>query len=312
MFALVRKDSARDVAPVERPAHRRESGHAVVARGALLVAEELEDAAEVGLHQPIPGGGNVAAGHPDRDVLRPVAHVVGVPAHVVEHDGMAGEAPECVANGPCRHVAEGHGAPALEGLEAGVGRGRHHGAPHPERHDALVALDERVRVERARPASDSGDGDHLAGLGETDDHGRHARHAHLVAVHHPEGQNRGDPRVDGVAAVVERLECGQGRELVASADDVVMTTGDGHDGHGGLRTGWAGTARRGGAVEYRHHRNRRGTSALLAKNRIAASSLANPRAWRRRRSRPSADSFHSIASMAPAGGLPGRAVTAST
>ena len=109
------------VAAVERTAHRREPGHAVVARRALLVAEELQDAAEVGLHQPVTGRRDLAARHPDRDVLRPVPHVVGVPAHVVEHDGVAGEAPGCVAHRARRHVAEGHRAPALQGLEAGIG-----------------------------------------------------------------------------------------------------------------------------------------------------------------------------------------------
>ena len=119
--------------------------------------------------------------------------------------------------------------PALQCLEARIGRGRHHGAPHPERHDAPVAFDERVRVERTRPASDPGDGDHLAGLGEADDHGRDPRHAHLIAAHHAEGQDRGDPRVDRIAAVLQRLECGQRRELMARADDVVVTTGDRDD-----------------------------------------------------------------------------------
>ena len=112
-------------------------------------------------------------------------------------------------------------------------RGRHHGAPHSERHDALVALDERIHVERAWPASDSGDGDYLAGLGEADDHGCPASHAHLVAVHHAQGQDGRHPGVDGVAAVVERFERGQRRELVTGADDVMMTSGDGYDGHGG-------------------------------------------------------------------------------
>ena len=39
--ALVRKNVARDIAPVERAAHRRESGPAIVAGRTLLVAEEL-------------------------------------------------------------------------------------------------------------------------------------------------------------------------------------------------------------------------------------------------------------------------------
>ena len=246
VLALVREDQACHVAAVERPAHRRKARHAVIARGALLVAEELQDAAEICLDEPVAGGGDLAAGHPDADVLRPVPHVVGVPAHVVEHDRVAGEAPGCVAHRARRHVAKRHRAPALQSLEAGIGRGRHHRSPHPERDDALVTRDERIGVERARPSSDPGDGDHLAGLGQADNHGRHARHAHLVAVHHAEGQDRGDPRVDGVAAVVERLERGERRELVAGADDVVMSTGNGHDGHGNLRAEWAGTVRSGG------------------------------------------------------------------
>ena len=69
--------------------------------------------------------------------------------------------------------------------------------------------------------------------------------AHLVAVHDAQGEDGGDARVDGVAAVVERLERGERRELVAGADDVVMPTGDGNDGHGCLRTVGAGSVRHG-------------------------------------------------------------------
>ena len=47
------------------------------------------------------------------------------------------------------------------------------------------------------------------------------------------------------------------------------------------------------------HRNRRGTSESFARNRIAASSLSDPRAASCRRSLPSADSSQSIASAAP-------------
>ena len=246
VLALVREDPARDVTAVERPAHRRESGHAVAAGRALLVAEELQDTAEFGLDEPFAGGGDLAAGHPDGDVVRPVPHVVGVPAHVVEHDGMAGESSGRAAHGARGHVAKRHRAPALQGLGwHASARGRHHRAPHPERHDALVALDERIGVERARPAADSGDGDHLAGLRETDDHRRHTGDAHLVAVHDPQGEDCGNPRVNRVAAVVERLEGGERRELVAGADDVVMTAGNGHDGHGDLRLGWGLDARHG-------------------------------------------------------------------
>ena len=175
VLALVREDQARHVAAVERSAHRRETRHAVAAGRALLVAEELQDAAEIGLNEPVAERGDLAARHPDGHVVRPVPHVVGVAAHVVEHDGVAGEAPARVAHRSRRHVAERHRAPALQRLEARIGRGRHHGATHAERDDALVALDERIGVERARPASDPGDGDHLAGLREADDHGRHAR-----------------------------------------------------------------------------------------------------------------------------------------
>ena len=242
VLPLVREDLVRDVAPVERAPHRREAGHAVVARRALLVAEELQCAAEIGLHQPLARRRHRAARHPDRDVLRPVAVLVGVAPHVVEHDRMAREALARIAHRARRPVAKAHGAPALQRLDAGIGRGRHHGAPHPQRNLAAVALDVGVRVERLRPAADACDGDDLAGLGEADDHGCDAGDAHLVAVDHAEGEDRGDACVDGVAAVLERLERGQRRELVARADHVVMTAGDGNDGHGNLRLRWAGSS----------------------------------------------------------------------
>ena len=114
----------------------------------------------------------------------------------------------------------------------------------PERDLAPVALDEGLRVECLRPAADARDGDHLAGLREADDHRRDPGDAHLVAVDHAEGQDRGDAGVDRVAAVLQRFERRQRRELVARADDMVMTTGDGHDGHGSLPAGW-------GPEEYR-------------------------------------------------------------
>ena len=70
--------------------------------------------------------------------------------------------------------------------------------------------------------------------------GGDARDAHLVAVDHAEGQDRGDAGIDRVAAVLERLERGEGRELVARADDVTMTAGEGNDGHENLRVRWGG------------------------------------------------------------------------
>ena len=59
-------------------------------------------------------------------------------------------------------------------------------------------------------------------------------------------------------------------------------------------------------------RNRRGISESFAKKRIAASSLSDPLAARRRWRRPSAESFQSMAANPSTGGAPGFAVTAST
>ena len=235
-----------DVAPVERPAHRSESAHAIVAGGAFLIAEELQGAAEIGLDQPLTRRRHRAAGHPDRDVFRPLAELVGVLAHVIEHDRVAREAVCGVAHRARRHVAEGHRAPPLQRLNAGIGRGWHHGAPHPERDRAAVAFDEGVRVERPWPAADARDGDDLAGLREAEDHRRDAGNAHLIAVDHAEGQDRSNPRIDRVSAVLQRLERSEGRELVARTDDVVMTAGDGDDGHENLRVRWVGLGWPGG------------------------------------------------------------------
>ena len=243
VLPLVRDDLARDVAPVEPTAHRGEAGHAVVAGRALLVAEELQGPAEIGLDQPLAGRGHRAAGHPDGDVLRPVAVLVGVVPHVVEHDRMAREAVRSVAHRARCQLAKGHRAPALQRLEAGIGGGGHDGAPDAQRDRAPVALDEGLRVERLRPAADACDGDDLAGLRQADDHRRDACDAHLVAVDHAERQDRGDARVDGVAPVLQHLERGQRRELMARADNVMMAAGGGNDGHGNLRTiGGAGSA----------------------------------------------------------------------
>ena len=92
VLPLMREDLARDVAPVERMTHRREAGHAVVAGRALLIAEELQGPAQIGLDQPLARRRHLAAGHPDCGVLRPLAELVGVLAHVVEHDRVTGKA----------------------------------------------------------------------------------------------------------------------------------------------------------------------------------------------------------------------------
>ena len=236
VLPLMCEDSARDVAPVERMAHRREAGHAVVAGRALLIAEELQGPAQIGLDQPLARRRHLAAGHPDCDVLRPPAELVGVLAHVVEHDRVTGKAVRSVAHRARRHVAECHRAPSLQRLDAGIGGGRHDGAAHPERNGSPVAFDEGFRVERPRPAADACNRDHLAGLREADDHRRDPGNAHLIAVDHAEGEDRGDTCVDRVAAVLKRLERSQCREFMPRAGNVVMATGDGHDGHGSLRT----------------------------------------------------------------------------
>ena len=247
VLPLVCEDSARDVAPVERMAHRCEAGHAVVAGRALLIAEKLQGPAQIGLDQPLARRRHLAAGHPDCDVLRPLAELVGVLAHVIEHDRVTGKAVRSVAHGARRHVAEGHRAPSLQRLDAGIGGGRHDGAPQPRaewfprgvqcRHSA---------IERPRPAADACNRDHLAGLREADDHRRDPGNAHLIAVDHAESQDCRDACVDRVAAVLQRLERSQCREFMPRADDVVMATGDGYDGHGSLRT-----SRGAGRAEYR-------------------------------------------------------------
>ena len=246
VLPLVREDVTRDVAPVERTAHRREAGHAIAACRALLVAEELQGAAQIGLDQPLAKRRSLAVRHPDRDVSRPLAKVVGVPLHVVDHDLVAGEAVGGATNRPRRHVAEGHRAPALQRLKAGIGSGRHHGAAHADRNVAPVAFDEGVRIERPRPAADPGNRDDLAGLREADDHWRDPGDAHLIAVDHAEGEDRGNARVDGVAAVLEHLECTQRRELVPGADDVTITACDRDDGHGNLLARWSPVGPAGG------------------------------------------------------------------
>ena len=140
VLSLMREDLAHDVAPVERMAYRREAGHAVAAGGLLLIAEELQDSAQVGLHHSLSGRGHRAARHPDRHVFRPVTEVVGALAHVVEHHRVPGEAFAGVAHRPRRHVAEGHRAPAFQRLETGIGRSRHDGAPDAQRDRAPVTF----------------------------------------------------------------------------------------------------------------------------------------------------------------------------
>jgi hypothetical protein len=66
------------------------------------------------------------------------------------------------------------------------------------------------------------------------DHGRHAGDAHLVAVDHAEGQDGGDPGIDGITAAVQHLEsCARG-QLVAGADGEMVTQRNRYDGHGRL------------------------------------------------------------------------------
>ena len=153
-----------------------------------FVAEELQGAAEIGLDQTVARRRHLATRHPDRHVLGPVAELVGVLAHVIEHDLVPGEAPPTRSAPRARHVAKRHRAPALQRLDAGVRRSRHDSTPDAQRDRAAVAFDEGVGIERLRPAADASDGHDLAGLREAEDHrARHRRRS--------PGRCRPQPRV---------------------------------------------------------------------------------------------------------------------
>ena len=233
MLALMGKNACRNISTVESVANRLEACVTVVTGSLLFITEKLECRAEIRLHESTPERGHFAAGHPDVDVVRPISKVVGVLAHVVEHHRMPWEALRSILHGTRRHIAVAHAAPSGEGLQTGVGSGRHYRAANPEGDAAAVRIDKAVHVQCPRPAAHAGDRPGLTAIRQVNDHRRDPGDTHLIAVDDAEREDGGDTGVDRVAAAFEHLESGQGRQIMAGADSVVMSKRNRYDRHEG-------------------------------------------------------------------------------
>jgi hypothetical protein len=232
VLGVVAHHGRRQVAAIEGIARRAKPGDpSAAARRALLVHHELQRAGEIRLDEQFALAGRPALGQEDGGIVRPAAIGLGVLRDVVGHHRMHGKALARIANGGARDVAEAHGPVALERQDPRVRRCRHHRAEDAQRDHAAVLAEESLEPRGPGPAAEPADDHRLVALGEVDDHGRHARALHLVAVDHAERDARGDPRVDGIAPGFEHGVARLGREVVPGRDHVTHARDHGLKGH---------------------------------------------------------------------------------
>jgi hypothetical protein len=125
-----------------------------------------------------------------------------------------------------RHLAEAHGAEALERRDPGIGCRRHHGAQHVLRNLAAMVLLEVVARDRLRPGAEARDRDHAILGGGIDDDRRHAGEVHVFRLHDAERDAARYAGVDGVAACLQNPQAGFGGEILAGGDHMARS----HDG----------------------------------------------------------------------------------
>ena len=133
-----------------------------------------------------PGLRRTALRQIERDVRRKRPILGLMVGDDLRHQRVDGKAVAGEADRRLRHLAEAHGAEALERRDPGIGRRRHHGAQDALRNLAAVVLLEVVALDRLRPGAETRDRDDAILGGGIDDDRRHAREVHdIPAARHP-------------------------------------------------------------------------------------------------------------------------------
>ena len=227
VLLLEADDGGGDIAAIEGVARRGEAGLAPARpRRRLLVGHVLDGGGEVLLHEDLARPRRTILRQIDRDVRRERPILGLVRGDDLRHQRIDRKAVAGELDRRARHLAEAHGAEALERGDPGVGRRRHHRAQHALRNLAAMALLEEVARDRLRPGAETGNGDDAIGLGGIDDDRRHAREVHIFGLHHAERDAAGDTGVDRIAARLQDPKAGLGREVLAGGHHVARP----HDG----------------------------------------------------------------------------------
>ena len=191
VLLLIFDDRARDVAAIERVARCGEAGFASArARRRLLVRHVLQRGAERLLHEHLADLRRASVRQVEIDVRRELAILRLMIGDDLVHEVVGGESVARVADRGFRHLAEAHGAEALERRDPGIGRRRHHRAHDALRDFAAVVLHEVVGIERLRPGAETGNGDEAVLGGGIDDDRRDARDVHEFRLHDTERDSR--------------------------------------------------------------------------------------------------------------------------
>ena len=226
---MVRGDGRADVALVEGVARGREArgtpAGGTPAGRAFLVRHVLQRAPEVGLHEDVADGRRAALRQVDRGVGRPAGVVLRLLGDHARHQRVHHEAVAREPDRRLRHLAEGHGAVALQRGDPGIRRTGHDGAQRTHRDVPVVLALKEVGRHRAGPGAEPADGLHLPRLRAVEDDRGHARDVHEIAVHDAQGDARGAARVDGVAARFQDREA-RLRGQVVPGDDPVLVAAD--------------------------------------------------------------------------------------
>ena len=216
-----------EVAGVERRPRRLQAGLAALGRSRLLLVDHvLQAAGEVALHEHLAHLRRTPVGQIDGPVRRPLLVFLAMRGDGLAQQRMGGEAVPGEAHRGRRHIAEAHGAPALQRLDPGIGRRWHHRAQQAARDLAAVALHEIVGRHQLGPHAQAADRENLPALGVVEDDRRHAGDIDEVALQHAERDAGGDAGVDGVATRLQHRKSRVRRQVVARRDD--MATGRDH------------------------------------------------------------------------------------
>ncbi len=225
-FALVKGDDLPgDVASIEGVAGGGQPGGPAAIAGRLFLIDHVADGfCQIRLHELVAQLRRLAAGQEDRRVLRP-ARIIGLMGadglgeQRVHREAFGGEADRRGGD-----VAEAHCPVAFECGDPGIRRSGNDGAQHAFRDAAAMFAHEKLRIERARPMAQAGNGFNCA-IRQPQDDRRHPGEIHQVGLQNAERDAGGAAGVDRVATGLQDREAGHrceimpGRHRVAGAID---------------------------------------------------------------------------------------------